>query len=356
VVEVEQRSLRALEQDAVAAPERLVDEQRRVGDVRSQPLRERLVRRRDLLQLERLVLVHTLEPEVLLHERRLDLLAQDLRVEQVLHADPEPGRLVGVRGPDPAPRRPDLQLPEPPLARAVDRDVPRHDQVRVARDPQRRGGDAAGLEPVDLLQQHLRVDDAAGAEHARLAGEDPGGKVAELERLAVDDDRVPGVRPALVAADDVAVLREQVDDLALPLVAPLRADDHGRGHGGILPDAAGGRVQAARARSCRGDSGCWRRRPREAAPLAETRLHGLVERTDHADRMPAGAARRGVVALEVEPPLDARAEEPVLGGALLAHDGERGRPRRQPDGLVDHARSPFVDPLYQPHVTLPPGP
>ena len=52
----------------------------------------------------------------------------------------------------------------------------------------------------------------------------------ELVRLAVGDDRVPGVRPALVAAHDIGVLRQQVDDLALALVSPLSADDYGRWH------------------------------------------------------------------------------------------------------------------------------
>ena len=55
-------------------------------------------------------------------------------------------------------------------------------------------------------------------------------RLADLERLVADDDRVPGVRPALVAADEIGTLREQVDDLALALVSPLRADDDGRGH------------------------------------------------------------------------------------------------------------------------------
>ena len=38
----------------------------------------------------------------------------------------------------------------------------------------------------------------------------------------------PAFGPALVAAHDVRLLGEQVDDLALALVAPLRADDDGR--------------------------------------------------------------------------------------------------------------------------------
>ena len=79
-----------------------------------------------------------------------------------------------------------------------------------------------------------------GAEHALLAPEDPRGHVPELVGLPVGDDRVTGVRPALVSADDVRVLRQQVDDLALALVAPLRPDDDGRWHSWSLPQAAVG--------------------------------------------------------------------------------------------------------------------
>ncbi len=58
----------------------------------------------------------------------------------------------------------------------------------------------------------------------------PLGVARILNVSLADDDRVPGVRPALVAADDISTLREQVDDLALALVTPLRADDDGRWH------------------------------------------------------------------------------------------------------------------------------
>ena len=168
MVEVEQRSLRALEQHAPPVAQRAIDEQRRVGDVRREALRVGERTRDDLLDVERLDLVHPLEPDVLLAGGELDLLAQDLRVEQVLDADADPRRLVGVRGPDPASGRPDLQLAEPPLARAVERDVPRHDQVRVAGDEDEAvGAMPARLEVVELLDQHLRVDDAAGADRAR---------------------------------------------------------------------------------------------------------------------------------------------------------------------------------------------
>ena len=125
---------------------------------------------------------------------------------------------------------PILQLPEPPLSRAVDQRVPGHDQVRIAREAHEVGRDAARLEVVQLLDHHLRIDDAAGADHALLAADDPRRDVLELVRLAVGDDGVAGVRAAVVAAHEVGVLRQQIDDLPLPFVAPLRADDHGRGH------------------------------------------------------------------------------------------------------------------------------
>ena len=82
----------------------------------------------------------------------------------------------------------------------------------------------------------------------------PLGSCADLERLVADDDRVPGIGPALVTADDIRLLREQVDDLALALVAPLRADDDGRRHcaQSSLTRSVGGSVR--RGASCARDA------------------------------------------------------------------------------------------------------
>jgi hypothetical protein len=54
----------------------------------------------------------------------------------------------------------------------------------------------------------------------------PEGSSEELVDLAVDDQRVAGIVPALEARDHVGALAQPVDDLALALVAPLGADDH----------------------------------------------------------------------------------------------------------------------------------
>src|SRR5919201_1095331 len=189
----------------------------------------------EFLELDRLRAVDALEPEILLGECSLDLLAEDLRLQQILDADAEPEGLVSVRGADPAACGADLELAEPPLACPVDRAVPGHHHVRVARKPHAIRRHAARLQLVQLDDEVFWIDDATGADHAFLPGDDPGRQVPQLEGLTGNDDRVTGVRAAVVAADEVRVLGEQVDDLALALVAPLRPDDHDRGHRRSLP-------------------------------------------------------------------------------------------------------------------------
>jgi hypothetical protein len=93
--------------------------------------------------------------------------------------------------------------------------------VRLARHAHAAGRDPARLELVELPHEDLRIDHAARAEDALLAVQDPRRHMVELELLAAGNDRVPRVRAALVAADEVGVLGQQVDDLALALVAPL---------------------------------------------------------------------------------------------------------------------------------------
>ena len=148
---------------------------------------------------------------------------------------PEARRLVGVTGADAALGRADLELSELRLARRVEHHVVRHDQVRVGRDLEARGVDAPAPEAVELADQDPRVDHDAVPDRARLARiEDPRRDQVELELVALADDRVAGVVAALEANDDVGLLGNQVDDLALALIAPLGADYDYSWHGGGL--------------------------------------------------------------------------------------------------------------------------
>jgi hypothetical protein len=104
--------------------------------------------------------------------------------------------------------------------------------VRAVRDAEVHDRVAALAEGVDLLEELPRVDDDAVPDDVEdLRPDDPAREEAERELLRPDLDRVPRVRAAVEPDDEVRLLREDVDDLALPLVAELRANDNGAGHG-----------------------------------------------------------------------------------------------------------------------------
>ena len=232
MVDVEQRALRALEDHVAAGVQHVPGQAGGVGDVLLDPVPVGQVVLGHRLQVELRGLGERAQRQALRVERGGDLLLEDLLVEQVLHADAQARGLVGVAGADPAPRGADLQLAQLRLGRVVEEHVVGHDQVRVGADPQAREVDALGPQVVELARQHLRVDHDAVADRADPARvEDPGRDQVELPLHAVvTDDRVAGVVAALEANHEVRVLREQVGDLALALVAPLGAYDHDAGH------------------------------------------------------------------------------------------------------------------------------
>ena len=91
--------------------------------------------------------------------------------------------------------------------------------------------DALLPDRLELLEEHARVHHHARADQvhgARL--QDARGHQVEHRALAVHDEGVPRVVPALEAHHQLGGEREAVDDLALALVAPLGADGHDGGH------------------------------------------------------------------------------------------------------------------------------
>ena len=96
VVDVEQGRLAGLEEHGLALVEGLLEHQGGVGDHGTQPLGipEQLVHH--LVDLDGTPVVDLGEDLVLERQRRLDLLAQDLLVEEVLDADAVARHLVGV--------------------------------------------------------------------------------------------------------------------------------------------------------------------------------------------------------------------------------------------------------------------
>jgi len=231
VVDVEHRGLGALEEDVAAAVQHVPREARGVGDVLLDPVAVGEVGVGHRLQVELGRFGVGAERLALGLHGQQDLLLEDLLVEEVLDADAEAGRLVGVAGADAAAGGADLELAEPRLARRVEHQVVGHDQMRVGADAEAGDVDPAAAQVLQLAGEDLRVDHHAVADRAQLAGvEDPGRDQVEGPLLAVADDRVAGVVAALEADHEVRLLGEQVDDLALALVAPLGAHDHRAGH------------------------------------------------------------------------------------------------------------------------------
>ncbi len=94
-------------------------------------------------------------------------------------------------------------------------------------------GDTASLQAVVLFAEAECVDYHTVAKQTPLSRvEDSRGNLVQNEFIVPDMDGVPGVGPTLVTGDHMHVLREDIDDLALPFVAPL-ATQHDSAAAGV---------------------------------------------------------------------------------------------------------------------------
>ena len=98
---------------------------------------------------------------------------------------------------------------------------------------------------LDLGLQRPGIEHHAIADHRRRAADDSRREQRQLVDLLADDQRVAGVMAALEADDHVGAAGEPVDDLALALVAPLRADDGDVAHAKFLNQIGSVPVQRA---------------------------------------------------------------------------------------------------------------
>ncbi len=114
----------------------------------------------------------------------------------------------------------------------------RQDQRDVFGDAEifRADGDALALQFCDFIEERLRIEHHAVADDRELRGpQHARGQQRQLVGFAVDDQGMAGIVAALETYDDVGLFRQPVDDLALPLVAPLRADDDNISHFADVP-------------------------------------------------------------------------------------------------------------------------
>ena len=228
MVDVEQRRLGALKQQVLALVDHVVEQQARLGDVGAQALGHRQVLVANLVHGVGGQVVDELELGVHAGKSGLQLVAEQCLVQHVLHTQADAGHLVLVARTDAALGGTDVLLAELLLKGAIQIDVVRHDDMRVAANLEVLGGDAVGLEHVNLLKDNLGVDDAAVTDHRHVVGiHDAGRHLVQAVLLAVDDDGVAGVVAARVAHDGVEVAGDQIANLTLALIAPLGTDQNG---------------------------------------------------------------------------------------------------------------------------------
>ena len=239
VIEVEERALGALEQDVVAPGQGVLDQPDRVGQVGPQALAPGHRQRDQRLELELAVAGQEREEGVLVGQDSAEASPERALVDQVLDPQADPQGAVGVGRPDPAMGRADGVTAQACLHRRVLGHVVRQDQVGVPADPDLGRVDPPLGEHVQLGDQGRRVDHHARPDHAAdVRVEHARRDEVELEHLVAQDDRVAGVVATLVADGHGHLLGQEVGRLALALVAPLEADDHGGGHQ-VRPRAAG---------------------------------------------------------------------------------------------------------------------
>ena len=225
VIHVEQRPLRSLEEHALPRPEGIPRDPPGIGNERAhtwcQGVQEGhvLVLRGTLLGLE-----HG-EHAVGAGDPLMQEVAQPFAVPQIPHPDATPAVLVFVCRADPPPRRTDALVF---LRRTLDELVIGQHQMRAIRNLQAAiNRDTAGVQLVHLCQQRLGVEhDAVPDQAAGSLVQDSRRDLMEDELVLALDDRVAGVRTALVSDHQVGLLGQHVHDLPLALVTPLGADYH----------------------------------------------------------------------------------------------------------------------------------
>src|ERR1035438_3655273 len=146
-------------------------------------------------------------------------------MKQVGYTDTAAADLVFVTRADPPRSGADRDPVVPPFRHLLDDAVKRKNHVSPVADGQlTRDVDARRFERMDLVDQSARIDHNPVSDygfHARP--QDSARDQFQDELLGADIDGVSRIVPALIARDNVKFLREQVDHLALALVAPLCA-------------------------------------------------------------------------------------------------------------------------------------
>ena len=139
-------------------------------------------------------------------EQALDLGRQRVEVGEIHEADGAAADLVLVGRADAAAGGADARAGAAAFAQRIELAVQGQDERGVVGDAQvvARDGDPLPFQPADLVDEGVRIEDDAVADHGELARpHDAGGQERQLVGLAADDEGMAGIVAALEAHDHV---------------------------------------------------------------------------------------------------------------------------------------------------------
>ena len=228
MIDVEHRALRAFKHHRLAVRDGLIQQQGSVGNERRHTIADGAILGEDLVRIQRLAVEQRVRDGVLLAAGVLDMLLQQRLVEQVLHAQAAARHLVFVGGTNAARRGANLHASRRVLRSQLDQPVIGKNHVRAVADEQVAVNVHTGrAQRVDFLHEGERIEHDAVADDAAAAlTQHAAGNQLQDKFLAMNGDSMSGVVAAGIARHHLEALGEHVDDLALALVAPLRADNH----------------------------------------------------------------------------------------------------------------------------------
>ena len=229
MIDVEQRALRALEQDALAGAPLAIEQlegRRHIGQNLRRDAHQFVLDRRRRGRRQ----AHAAPQRLVMGEQPRDLVVERVGLGEIHQADRPAADLVLISRANAALGRADLHAADVRrLAIRVEFAMEGQNQRHVFGNLEViwRHFDAHRANLLDFIDQMIGIEHDAVADHRQLARpHDAGGQQRQLEGLAADDQRVAGVMAALEAHHDVGGDRQPVDDLAFALVAPLGADNN----------------------------------------------------------------------------------------------------------------------------------
>ena len=219
MIQIEHGALRAFEEHALAGADGIVEQDGGVAHQRPDAFGESFILGAHARVIVALEDAKRARDDFFFADERRKMFAEVFRIQQLGHANAAPPGLVLIDRADAARGGADA------FQHFFHRAMSGQQHMRAIADAKlARDGNAGGFERIDFAEQRGGIDHQAIADHGQFPRpQNAAGNQLQDEFLVADDYGMAGVVPALVARHEVETVGEQIDDLALAFISPLRS-------------------------------------------------------------------------------------------------------------------------------------